>query len=74
MPSLDRPFDSFRAAGTNGRLDFSLSWDKSCNPASYREKYGLGPGCHAWPRRVLLLSGEAQLTGYLKRLTGGLLA
>ena len=34
-------------------------------------KYGLGPGCHAWPRRVSLLRGEAQLAGCLKGLARG---
>ena len=34
MPSLDWLFNSLRSAGTNVRLDFSLSWGKSGNPAS----------------------------------------
>ena len=28
-------------------------------------KYGLGPECHAWPKRVLLPSSKAQLAGGL---------
>ena len=39
-----------------------------------RVKYGLGPGCHAWPRRVSLPSSEAQLVGCLKGLADGPLA
>ena len=35
--------------------------------------YGLVPGCHAWPRRVSLPSGEVQLAGCLKGLADGLL-
>ena len=42
MPSVGKSFDSFRAAGTNGRLDFSLSWGISGDPAS-------GPG-KIWSR------------------------
>ena len=38
-----------------------------------RVKYGLGPGCHAWPSRVSSPSGEAQLArkgdDILKRMT-----
>ena len=39
-----------------------------------RVKYGLGPGCHAWPRRVSLPNGEAQLAGRLKGLAGNVLS
>ena len=46
------------------------SLDRSCDHV----KYGLGPGYHAWPRRVLFQSGEAQLAGCLKGLAGGPLA
>ena len=35
MPSLDRSFNSIHAAGTNGRLDFSLFLGSSDNPASW---------------------------------------
>ena len=34
MPSLDRSFNSFCTAGTNGCLDFSLSWGTSGYSAS----------------------------------------
>ena len=34
MPGLDKPFNNFHAAGTNRRLDFSLSLGKFDNPAS----------------------------------------
>ena len=34
MPSSDQSFNSFRAAGTNRRPDFSLSWGTSGDPAS----------------------------------------
>ena len=34
-------------------------------------KYGLGPWCHAWPKRMSLPSDEAQLAGCLKELAGG---
>ena len=34
MPSFDRSFNSFRASGTNGRLDFSLSGGTSGDPNS----------------------------------------
>ena len=71
MPSLDRSFNSFCAAGTNGHLDFSLSLGKSRTQLVDFVKYGMGPGCHTWPRRVSLPSKEAQLAGYLKRLAGG---
>ena len=74
MPSLDRSFHSFRAAGTNGRLDFNLSLGTSVTQVVDRVKYGLGPGCHAWPREVSLPSGKAQLAGYLKGLAGSALA
>ena len=68
-PSLDRSFNSFGAAGTNGCLDFS----PGAHPVTQlvdRVKYGLGTECHAWPRKVSLSSGEAQLAGCLKKLAG----
>ena len=34
MPSLDRSLNSFRAAGTNERLDFNFSWCTSGDPTS----------------------------------------
>ena len=34
-------------------------------------KYDLRPGCQAWPRRVSLLRGEAQLAGCQKGLARG---
>ena len=42
MPSLDRSFNSFRAAGTNGRLVFSRSWGTSVDPASCQCKIWSG--------------------------------
>ena len=45
MPNSDRSFNSFRTAGTNGRLDFSLSKKNLVNQLVNRVKYGLGPGC-----------------------------
>ena len=40
----------------------------------HRVKYGLSPGFHALPKKVSLLSGEAQLDGCLKGLAGDPLA
>ena len=74
MPSLDRSFNSFHAAGTNGRLDFSLFLGTLVTQLVDHVKYGLSPGCHAWPRRVWFPCGEAQLAGCLKEFTGGPLA
>ena len=74
MPSLDRSFNSFFAALTNGRLDFSLSLVNPVTQLVDYVKYDLGPGCHAWPRRVSLPSGEAPLAGCLKGMAGGPLA
>ena len=34
-------------------------------------KYGLGPWCHAWLRRVSPSGGTTQLSGCLKELAGG---
>ena len=34
MPNSDHSFNSFRAAGTNRRPDFSLFWGTSDDPAS----------------------------------------
>ena len=36
-----------------------------------RVKYDLGPGCHAWPRRVSPASGEAELAGCFTEFAGG---
>ena len=74
MPNLDKSFNSFRAAGTNGRLDFTLSLGHPVTQLVDRVKYGLDPGRHAWPRRVSLPNGEVQLPGCLKELAGGALA
>ena len=60
MPSLDKSFNSFHAAGINGRLDFSLSRGTPVTQLVVRRvKYGPGPGCQAWPRRVSLPCDEA---------------
>ena len=36
-----------------------------------RVKDDVGPGCHAWPRKVSPPSGQAQLAGLLKGLACG---
>ena len=67
MSSVDRSFSSFRAAGTNGRLDFNLSWAHLVIQLVDREKFG-----SRVPRlaRVSHPGGETQLAGF----TGGPLA
>ena len=50
------------------------SWTHPVTQQVDRVKYGLGPACHAWPRRVSLPSGEAQLAGCVKGFAGSPLA
>ena len=59
MPNSDKPCNSFRAAGANGCLDFSLSLLADCGSVSWP--------CRMWPARVSLLGGEAQLAGMPER-------
>ena len=74
MPSLDRLFNGFRAAGTNGRLNFSLFWGNSGNPASLPCIIWLGSRVPRLINEVSLPNGEAQLARYLIGLAGGPLA
>ena len=74
MISLDWLFNSFCAARTNERQTSVSPWAQAVTQLVDNLKYDLGPGCHAWPKKVLLPSGEAQLAGCLKRLAGGPLA
>ena len=70
MPSLARLSKRFRTAGTNGRLDLSLTWRVSEDLRDHT-KYDWGPEIHGKPRRVLLPFGEAQLAGCLRVQVGG---
>ena len=71
MPSLARLSKRFRAPGTNGRLDLSLTWLRT--HLRDHTRYDRGPEIHGKPRKVLLLFGEAQLAGCLKVQVDGLL-
>ena len=70
----DWSFNSFRAAGTNGRLDFSLSWGTSRDPASWPCKIWSGFRVPRLAKESDAPSCEAQLAGCLKGLAGGPLA
>ena len=60
MPSPARLSKRFRAAGTNGRLDLSLSWREYLRTYLKKHtKYDQGPEIHGELRRVLLPVGEA---------------
>ena len=61
----------FRATGTNGRLDLSLSWQASEDPLKDHTRYDQGLEIHGGPRRVSLLVGEAQLARCLKVWVSG---
>ena len=74
MPSLDRSFTSFLATDTNGRLDFSLSWGRSGNPARRLRKIWSGSWAPRLAKGTSLPSAEAQLAGCMKGLAGGPLA
>ena len=71
MPSPARLFNRFCAAGTNRRLDLSLSWQASKH-SFLREHatYGHGPGITV-SQKVLLLLGKAQLARCLKSMGKG---
>ena len=72
MPSLARLSKRFRAAGTNGRLDLSLTCPVSLRThIKDHTRYDLGPDIHDEPRRVSLPVGEAQLAGCLRVQVGG---
>ena len=72
MPSSARLSKRFRAAGTNGRLDLSLSLGKHLRThLKDHTRYDQGPEIHSEPRRVSLAFGEAQLAGCLKVWIGG---
>ena len=73
MLGLDWSFNSFRAAGTNGRLDCSLSWGLSSDPASQQSKIWSGTTFSPLTRRVSPPSGKAQLARCLKELADSLL-
>ena len=82
LPSEIRPLRSadslsgkvinrFRTAGTNGRLDLSLSWRVSEDLLKDHASYGQGPRIHGKPNKVLLLIGKTQLAGCLNVSIGG---
>ena len=71
MPSSDRPFNSFRAAGTNGLLDFSLSRNTSGDPARRPSQIWSGSRLPRLVKESVSPSGEAQLAQYLKESVGG---
>ena len=71
MPSLARLSKRFRAPGTNGRLDLSLTWPVSEDRLKRPYKYDRGPEIHSEPSRVSLPVGEAQLAGCLRVQVGG---
>ena len=50
-------------AGTNVRLDLSLTWRVSEDPLKRPDKYDHRPNIHGEPRRVSLPFGKAQLAG-----------
>ena len=68
MPSPAWLFDRFLAAGTNERLDLSLSWRAFEDPLKRPYiGYDQGPEIHSKPRRVsLLVREEVQPAGCLK--------
>ena len=71
MPNLVRLFKRFRAAGTNERLDLSLSCQASEDPHKDHTGYDQGLEIHSKPRIMSLLVGEAQLAGWLNAWVGG---
>ena len=71
MPTTARLSKRSRVAGTNGRLDLSLTWPASEYPLKGPYKYDRGPEIHGKPRRVSLPVGEAQLDGCLRVQVGG---
>ena len=77
MPSLAKLSKRFLAAGTNGRLDLSLTYLRTYSYKYLRThlkdhtRYDRGPEIHGDPRRVSLPVGEAQLTGCLRVQVGG---
>ena len=66
MPSLARLSKRFRAPGTNGRLDLSLTGEYLRTHLTDHAKYDRGPEIHGKPRRMSLPVGEAQLAGCLR--------
>ena len=71
MPTLARLFNRLRAAGKNGRLDFSPSWRAYEKKLEDHAAYGLGPEIYGKPGKASLLVSEAQLDGCLKVWVGG---
>ena len=61
----------FRAAGTNGRLNLSLTRRASKYPLKRPYKIVQGPETHGKPRRESLPVGKAQLGGCLKIWVSG---
>ena len=57
MPSLEKLSKRLRAAGTNERLDLSLTWRVS--DLKDHTRYDRGPEIHSEPRRVSLPFCEA---------------
>ena len=70
MPNSDKLCNSFRAAGTKGRLDFSLSLLAARSSVSWQ--------CRMWPgskelqlaKESVAPCGEAQLAECLRELEG----
>ena len=73
MPSLARLSKRFRAAGTNRRLDLSLTWRVSKTHLKDHARYNRGSEIHDKPKRVSLPFSEAQLAGCLRVQVGGAL-
>ena len=73
MPRRAKLFKSFRAAGTNGRLDLGLFLGEHLQiHLKDHTKYDKGLEIHGKTRRVLFLVVEAQLAGCLSKNMGKL--
>ena len=70
MPSLARLSKRFRAPGTNGRLNLSLTWPVSEDTLKKdHARYDWGPEILGKPKRVSIPFGEAQ-AGWMPESTG----
>ena len=74
VPNLAWLFNRFRAAGTKGRLDLSLSYGEHLiTHLKDHTGYDQGPVIHGKPKKVSPLIVEAQLDGCLKAWVSSLL-
>ena len=71
MLKLAKLSKRFRAAGTNGRLDLSLTGEYLRTHLKDHTRYDRGPEIHGGPRRVSLPVGEAQPAACLRVQVGG---